>query len=172
MLKAPEDQAEAEASFRRALAVAESLIGNPEADNHCYTMGLVGPLNELAWELVKPSSVQPSDAQLAVRLSRRTVDWEPTQSGFWNTLGVAYYRLGDWSSSASALQKSMDLSGGGDAADWFFMAAVDQRLGKPEQARHLFDKAISWIKQNPDRVKGRESELHQFQSETALLLSR
>ena len=49
MLTAPADQAEAEASFRRALAVAESLIGNPEADKHCYTMGLVGPLNDLAW---------------------------------------------------------------------------------------------------------------------------
>jgi tetratricopeptide (TPR) repeat protein len=172
LLTAPADQAEAEASFRRALAVAESLIGNPEADKHCYTMGLVGPLNDLAWALVKRAPVQCSDAELAVRLLRRTIDWEPTQSGFWNTLGVAYYRLGDWSSSASALQKSMDLSGGGDAADWFFMAGIDQHLGKAQQARQRFDQTVSWMKRNPDRLKGREAELHQFQAETALLLSK
>lgn len=172
MLTAPADKPEAEVSFRRALAVAESLIRNPEADKHCYTMGLVGPLNDLAWELVKRAPVQFSDAQLAIRLSRQTVDWEPTQSGFWNTLGVAYFRVGDWSSAASALQKSMDLSGGGDAADWFFMAAIDQHLGKPQQAHQRFDQAVSWMKKNPDRVKEREAELHQFQAETALLLSR
>jgi tetratricopeptide (TPR) repeat protein len=172
MLTAPADKAEAEASFRRALAVAESLVGNAEADKHCYTMGLVGPLNDLAWELVKRAPVQLSDAELAIRLSRQTVAWEPTQPGFWNTLGVAYYRRGDWSSSASALQKSMDLGGGGDAADWLFMAAIDQRLGKHQQAQQRFDQAVSWMEKNPDRVKGREAELHQFQAETALLLSR
>jgi serine/threonine protein kinase/tetratricopeptide (TPR) repeat protein len=172
MLTAPDDQAEAEALFRRALAVSESLIGNPEAAKHCYTMGLVGPLNDLAWALVKRAPVQLSDAQLAVRLSRQTVEWEPAQAGFWNTLGVAYYRLGDWSSSASSLQKSMVLNGGGDAADWFFLAAIEQHLGKPQQAHQRFDQAVSWMENNPDRVKGREAELHQFQAETALLLSR
>jgi tetratricopeptide (TPR) repeat protein len=171
-LKAPEAQAEAEASFRRALAIAESLIKDPEVAKHCYTMGLVGPLNDLAWTLVQHAPVQPSDAQLAVRLSRQTVDWEPNQPGFWNTLGVAYYRLGDWSSSASALQKSMDLSGGGDPADWFFLAATNQHVGKAQEAQRLFDQAVSWMEKNPDRVKGREAELHQFQAETALLLSK
>jgi tetratricopeptide (TPR) repeat protein len=172
MPKAPEDQAEAEASFRRALAVAESLLGNAEAGKHCYTMGLVGPLNDLAWELVRRAPVQRSDAQLAVRLSRQTVDWEPTQSGFWNTLGVANYRLGDWSAAASALQKSMDLSGGGDAADWFFLAAIDQHLGMRQQANQRFAQAVSLMKSHPDQVKAREAELHSFQAEAALLLSR
>jgi tetratricopeptide (TPR) repeat protein len=172
LLTAPEDQVEAEASFRRALAVGESLIGNPEAAKHCYTMGLVGPLNDLAWALVRRPLVSFSDAQVAIRLSRKTVDWEPTRSGFWNTLGVAYYRLGDWSSAASALQKSMDLNNGGDAADWFFLAAVDQHLGKPQQARQRFDQAVSWMERNPDRVQGREAELNQFRKETAMLLSK
>ena len=172
MLKAPEDQAEAEASLRRALGVAESLIKDPEVAKHCYTMGLVGPLKDLAWAVVKHRSVRPSDAQLAIRLSRQTVDWEPNQPGFWNTLGVAYYRLGDWPSASSALQKSMDLNGGGDPADWFFLAATHQHVGKAQQAQQLFDKSVDWIRKNPDKVKGREAELQQFQAETALLLSR
>ena len=172
MLKAPEDRAEAEASLRHAFGVAESLIKDPEVAKHCYTMGLVGPLNDLAWAVVKHASVLPSDAQLAVRLSRRTVDWEPNQAGFWTTLGVAYYRLGDWSSASSALQKSMDLNGGGDAADWFFMAAIDQHLGKTQQSQQLFDKSVDWMRKNPDKVKGREAELQQFQAEVARLLSK
>ena len=172
MLKAPEDQAEAEASLRRALGVAESLIKDPEVAKHCYTMGLVGPLNDLAWAVVKHASVRPSDAQLAIRLSRQAVDWEPNQPGFWNTLGVAYYRLGDWSSASSALQKSMDLNGGGDPADWFFLAATNQHVGKAQQAQQLFDKSVAWMRKNPDKVKGREAELQQFQAEIALLLSR
>src|SRR5262249_7665534 len=129
LLTSPEDKAEAEGAFRHALAVAERLMGKPEVAKHCYTMALVGPFNDLAWDLVRRPPAQPDDGALAVRLARQAIEWEPDQAaaGFWNTLGVAYYRLGDLSSAASALQKSMDLNGGGNPSDWFFLAAIDHQ---------------------------------------------
>ena len=39
---------------------------------------------------------EPDDAALAVRLARKAVEWEPEQSAYWNTLGLAHYRAGDW----------------------------------------------------------------------------
>jgi tetratricopeptide (TPR) repeat protein len=173
LLTAPTDKLEAEATFRRALAVTETLIGNPEAAKHCYTMALVGPFNNLAWDLVRTPPVQISDAGLAVRLARQAIEWEPTRAaGVWNTLGIALYRLGDWSSAASAIGKSMELSGGSDPTDRLVMAAIDHHRGKPAEARKLFSRTIDWLEQNPDKVKGREQELESLRKEIGVLVSK
>jgi eukaryotic-like serine/threonine-protein kinase len=172
LLTAPADKPEAESSFRRALAVAESLIGDREAAKHCYTMGLVGPFNDLAWALVRRPDVTPSDADLALRLARQATDWEPKQAGLWNTLGMARYRLGDRSSAAAAFQKSMDLNDGGDPADWFFLAALDHHAGRKQEARRWFDRSVAWMEQNQGRDKERDAELAQFRQEVAAILSK
>jgi hypothetical protein len=39
---------------------------------------------------------------------------------FWNTLGVAHYRAGEFQSAVSALSRSVELRSGGDGADYFF----------------------------------------------------
>jgi serine/threonine protein kinase/tetratricopeptide (TPR) repeat protein len=173
LLKAPADRLEGEASFRRALAVAAGLIGKPEVSQHCYTMALAGPFNDLAWDLVRRPPTQPSDAALAVHLARQAIEWEPDQaSGFWNTLGLAYYRLGDWSSAASALQKSMDLNNGGNPADWLFLAAIDHHRGNKEQARRWFDQSAAWLEKNRGWDNDQDAELRQFREEAALVLSK
>jgi tetratricopeptide (TPR) repeat protein len=173
LLTAPTDKVESETSFRRALAVAEALIGNPEASKHCYSMALAGPFNSLAWDLVRMPPVQNTDAELAVRLARQAIEWEPDRSGgTWNTLGVAYFRLGDWSAAASAIRKSMELNQGADPADRLFMAAIDHHHGKPAEARRLFDQTVAWLKRNPDKIKGREQELEAFRKEIGVLVSK
>jgi serine/threonine protein kinase/tetratricopeptide (TPR) repeat protein len=171
LLTAEEDNAEARARFLRALEVAESLIGNEEAARHCYTMGLVGPVCDLAWDLVKRPTVQSAAAQRAVRLSRQATAWEPDQAACWRVLGVAYFRLGEWSPAESALGKSMDLDKTEDPADLFFLAAIDHRRGNQRQARRYYHDALALMQRNSDQLKDRQDELRRIRDEIAAGLS-
>jgi len=51
-------------------------------------------------------------------LAEEAIALRPDVGGIWNTLGVARYRVGDWSGAIEALNESMDLRSGGDALDW------------------------------------------------------
>ena len=70
-----------------------------------------------------------------LELARKAVRLAPERGDFWNTLGVAHYRAGDWKDAAAALGESMRLRDGGDANDWLFMAMVRYRLDEPERQR-------------------------------------
>jgi eukaryotic-like serine/threonine-protein kinase len=167
LLTKPADAVEADASFRRALAVAEGLLDNKDADQHCFRIQLVGPFNSLAWALARRPPARAGDADMAVRLARKTVEWEPEQSAYWNTLGVAYYRDGNWSAAIDALTRSIELSKGGTPADWFFLACIDQQRGKVDEARRWYDRAVTWVQQNPPPDKAQAAELEEFRYETA-----
>src|SRR5262249_55670061 len=95
---------EAETAFRKAVELA------PEyAKAH----------NTLAWLQVSYPEVPQREPGEAVRLAKAAVAMEPEMREFWNTLGVAYYRAGEWTPATEALEKSMQLKdgGGGDAHD-------------------------------------------------------
>jgi serine/threonine protein kinase/tetratricopeptide (TPR) repeat protein len=184
-LTAPEDSAEADAATGRACAVAESMIGNKEAGYPCFRKGLAVAFNNLAWELVRRPSERPDRLASAVRLGRQVVAWEAKEAKEaeqangrntqgvahyfgWNTLGVAYYRTGDLDAAAAALEKSTALNRGGDANDWFFLAAIRHRQGRAEEARRLYDRAVAWMRQDPAR--SRDADLIRFQAEAAQVL--
>jgi tetratricopeptide (TPR) repeat protein len=170
------DSAGADAAFRRALAVAEGVLDDKGADQHCYRMALIAPLNDLAWSLVKRPGAKPDDIALAVRLARRAAEWRaeepnayaPQGAAVWNTLGVAHYRAGDWASAAACLQRAMDQGGGGDPCDWFFLAAVRHRQGDPASARDWYDRAASWLQQHGQRAQ--DAQLRETQAEVARVL--
>jgi eukaryotic-like serine/threonine-protein kinase len=170
LLPVPADAAESDSFFRSALQVAEPLLGDKNADSHCYRIELSGPFNELAWALVRRPPAQDSDTALAIRLARKTVDWEPGQAAYWNTLGVAYYRHGDWSEAAAAIEKSVELGNGGDATDWFVLASALQKQGHSGEARRWFDRAVSWIERNPIPDKARTAEIRGFREEATRIL--
>ena len=50
--------------------------------------------------------------------------------------------------AAEALEKSMSLNKGGEAADWFFLAMTRWRQGQPAEARKWFDRAVAWTRKN------------------------
>ena len=94
-------------------------------------------LNNLAWLLASVPDVPPQDPSQALEAARKAVSLEPENWMFWNTLGVAAYRAGDWKAAEEALEKSMGLNKGGEAADWFFLAMTRQRQGRPDEARQV-----------------------------------
>ena len=60
---------------------------------------------------------------------------------YWNTLGVAYCRAGDWNAAHAALERSMQLRSGGDSHDWFFLAMACWNRGDRKQALTWLERA-------------------------------
>jgi tetratricopeptide (TPR) repeat protein len=125
--------------------------------------------NHLAWFLSTCPEAKFRDPKRAVELAQKAVELAPTDLNFQNTLGVAYYRLGDAKAALAALNKSV--TKGGTAHDWFFLAMVHRALGDREEAQKWYDKAVLWLEKNsqamaqdPRRVSDLE-ELRRFRSE-------
>ena len=60
-------------------------------------------LNDLAWQLVKLPGGELSDHRKAVRFSEQACQLEPENGDFQSTLGVAYYRAGNYEKALDAL---------------------------------------------------------------------
>jgi serine/threonine protein kinase/tetratricopeptide (TPR) repeat protein len=123
-------------------------------------------LNNCAWQLAVGPEPRLRDPRQAVDLAKRAVDLAPKNGTFWNTLGAAQYRAGDWKAAIAALDKSMELRKGGDSFDWFFLAMARWQLGDKEKARTWFDKAVQWM----DKNQPKNEELSHFRAEAAELL--
>jgi tetratricopeptide (TPR) repeat protein len=125
-------------------------------------------LNNLAWLLATcpdPSIRQPVDA---LAYAQRAVKLQPDEGTYWNTLGVAQYRLQHLEEAAQAFRQSMSLRarGEGDAFDWYFLAMIDARKGQKQSARHWYDEAVAWS----SRWQEGDDELYRFRTEAAELL--
>ena len=107
-------------------------------------------------------------ASQAVELAKEAVALVPEEGVYWNTLGVAYYRVKAWTAAAGALERSMRLRSGGDPYDWFFLAMVRHRQGRQEEARQWYDRAAAWSRANPSASR---DELPRFQAEAVRVLN-
>jgi tetratricopeptide (TPR) repeat protein len=101
-----------------------------------------------------------------VELAKKAVELAPGQGLYWNTLGVAHYRAGDWEAAIAALDKAKQLHNGGDIYDWFFLAMTHWQLAHKEEARKWFDKAVEWMEKN----RPSDEDLRRFRAEAAELL--
>jgi eukaryotic-like serine/threonine-protein kinase len=123
-------------------------------------------LNDLAWFLATAEVSAHRDPALAVELGKRAVELSPEVRGYWNTLGVAHYRAGDCKAAVRSLEKSMQLSKGGDGDDWFYLAMAYWRLGHKEDARKWYGQASEWM----DKNKPKNEELRRFRAEAEELM--
>jgi tetratricopeptide (TPR) repeat protein len=172
MLAEPVDSAEADVSIRRAVQVADTLIGNRSAALPCFRKELVGPFSGLAWNLVSQAPLRPGDVSTAVRIARQAVDWDSERPDSWRSLGMACYRSGDWQSASASIGRAMVLANGGNAADWFLMAAIEHRLGNDKDARRWYDRAVSWLKEDPESDDSRGPELRRSREEAIKALGQ
>src|SRR5262249_43179218 len=95
--------------------------------------------NDLAWLLATRTEPQRRNPARALELAKKAVAMAPNEGTFWNTLGAAHYRAGDWNAAIEALHKSMELRRGGDGYDWFFLALAHRQLGQKDEARKWYD---------------------------------
>jgi tetratricopeptide (TPR) repeat protein len=125
-------------------------------------------MNNCSWVLVDCPDETLRDPDLGVAFAEKAVTKDPEQGNSWNTLGVAYYRKGDWLKARTSLEQSMKLSKGGDPNDWFFLAMACQRLGDVGQARAWRDKASLQLDENEPK----DENLLRYRAETDALLGR
>jgi tetratricopeptide (TPR) repeat protein len=144
---------EAEQLSRRGITILKEL---EEAD----------PRNDLAWVLSTGPLPGLRDPRLALKLARQVLEQRPQAGVHWTTLGVAHYRICDWSAAIEALEKAVQLDSGGEPTGWFFLAMACWQKGDKEKARPWFDKAVQWMEKNPLY----DEELRRFRSEAAALL--
>jgi eukaryotic-like serine/threonine-protein kinase len=122
--------------------------------------------HRLAWLLATCPDAKVRDPGRAVELARKAVQLEPKQGFYWQTLGYAEYRAGNWKSAIAALEKVKALGSPGDSLEWYPLAMAHWRLGHKEEARTWYDQAVAWMEKNQPK----NEELRRLQAEAAELL--
>jgi WD40 repeat protein len=129
-------------------------------------------LNNEAWRLATGPAAQRDPAR-ALQLIQNAVKREPEQATFWNTLGVAQYRNGQYKEAVAALEKSLAAGQGrSDAFDLFFLAMCHAKLGDPAKAKDCFEKAVKWVEAQKNLPAQYVEELKAFRAEAAETLLR
>jgi tetratricopeptide (TPR) repeat protein len=97
--------------------------------------------NDLAWLQLHHPDPARGDLASAVAMARQVVETCPDGAVYWNTLGVAHLRTGEYSAAIAALNRAIALGDGGTAFDEVFLALAHAHLGHPELARHRLAQA-------------------------------
>jgi serine/threonine protein kinase/tetratricopeptide (TPR) repeat protein len=149
---------------RRLYEEALKLQRSALRPGHPATLRTMG---SLAWMLATASDVKVRDPKRALELAKELVEATPKEGGRWNTLGVAYYRAGDWKGAIAALEKAEELARGKSLGyNAVFLAMAHWQLGEKDKARQWYDRAVGWMEEN----KSNDPELLQFRAEAAQLL--
>jgi WD40 repeat protein len=128
---------------------------------------------DMAWQLATIAEPELRNPRDALRWARNAVRLAPESPVCWNTLGAVHYRLGQYQEAIAALQKSIQLNADVPTAeDALFLAMSHQRLGRPDQARAWFDRALQarhdFTSNDPRRIE----ELDRIQAEAEALLTQ
>jgi hypothetical protein len=166
-LKAEGRLAEAETAWQRALDLLTALRGaDPGAPD--LRQRWCDCANDLAWLQLNHPDPARCDPIAAVALSRQVVETCADCGVYWNTLGAAYLRAGDFGLAIAALDRSTALTSGGTAFDDVFLAMAHARLGNLEEAsEHLAQAMLRMEQDHPGHP-----ELTRFCDEARSLLSQ
>jgi eukaryotic-like serine/threonine-protein kinase len=112
---------------QEAIAAAQTYPENPNK------------LNYLAWELVKLPGGEMTGYRKALRFSEEACQLEPENGNLLNTLGVAYYRVGNYEKALDVLSRSDKINAlrykGSRPSDLAFLAMAHQQLGHGKEAQ-------------------------------------
>jgi serine/threonine protein kinase/tetratricopeptide (TPR) repeat protein len=172
-------------AYRRQLARAHDLTarlatstdqGNQAREEYCrvieqYRLALpydagADTLNNYAWLLADCPEAALRDPARAVALARQATERAPERAPCWNTLGVAYYRAGEWQKAIAALEKSCQTGAGGDPWDWFFLAMANWQLGNRAEAAEWYEKADRRLRETVPKPE----ELSRYRAEARAVL--
>jgi tetratricopeptide (TPR) repeat protein len=166
------------ADFQKLLAALEAKVDENiaaardavrrEPNDVGRTRRLASMLNDLSWGLATRPDPARRDATKAVTLADELVTHAPNDANYWNTLGVARYRAGDFRGAIDALKKYRELRT--DNTEWsnpFFLAMAYWGLGNKDEARRWYGIAVEWMDKHPAYST---ATMKRFRSEAAELL--
>jgi serine/threonine protein kinase/tetratricopeptide (TPR) repeat protein len=125
-----------------------------------------GLLTSYAWSLGVCPDSKLRDAELGLALAGKLVEKAPESGMAWNIRGLALYRAGDFPAALEALKRAVGLHAGGDSVDWFLLAMAYYRLGRQEEGRLWYDRALQW---RADKNRVSVVELRLLRNEAAEL---
>jgi tetratricopeptide (TPR) repeat protein len=123
-------------------------------------------LAETAWSMIANPGADRRDPDQALRLALRAVEQAPNNGGYWNTLGVAHYRAGNFREACEALKNAAQFRFLGHRYDGFFLAMAEWQLGRAKEARDAYDGSVQRMLENSPN----DQEQHRFCAEAAELL--
>jgi serine/threonine protein kinase len=116
--------------------------------------------NEWAWMLATWPDAKYRDPDRAIALARKAVELAPEHAGFWNTLGVAAYRVQDWRAAIEALIRRKNcrlansLPGTPSSSPW----RTGSSAKKNRPARNTSRPSRGWRKGSPKMKNSAASE--------------
>lgn len=123
--------------------------------------------NQIAWFLATTPFLPLRDPARAVELAGKAVEKAP-RAERWNTLGVAYYRAGNWKAAIEALEMAETLASDQHLAfDGFFLAMGFWRTDRQGEARRWYDQSVQWMEKN----RPGNAELIRFRAEAEEVLN-
>jgi len=108
--------------------------------------------DKLAWILLTCPEQRLRDPPRALQLAQEAVQRAPEEGPYWNTLGVACYRAGQWQEAIEALETSLRLYEGRDFSfNGFFLAMSHWQQGRKDEAHRWYDDSVAWMREHrPD----------------------
>jgi serine/threonine protein kinase/tetratricopeptide (TPR) repeat protein len=126
---------EATPAFRRARALYDKLVDtNPDAPAFAQ---------DYAWFLADCPDPCCSDVRRALRLAEQAVAHPSPDPDWWNILGIARYRTGDWQAAVEALNQSITSQPANRSWDGFYLAMAHWKLGDQQLARNWYQQACT-----------------------------
>ncbi len=150
----------ASVSFDAALACIDTLEPSPSTRRQ-----LAARLNDIAWSSLAETQPQTECLTLALRVAQVAVRFAPKRAEYWNTLGVAHFRTGEWAAAYEALKKTTRLRPP-NAFDDFYLAMTFWHLGERQEALKHFDAALVEL----ERTSRYDRALESVREEAAALL--
>jgi serine/threonine protein kinase/WD40 repeat protein/Tfp pilus assembly protein PilF len=128
--------------------------------------------NNLAWDLATAPDPLPRELSLAVELAKQAVQQVPGEAFYWNTLGVAHYRSGEWQAAIRALLEAERLAPGKYFSfNAFFLAMCHRQLDDLVKAMDYYNRGVRWCRENQAKLPATEQqELKAFRAEAEALL--
>lgn len=98
--------------------------------------------------LTRRPMTEGRDGKQAVELARQLTADRPDNALYWNTLGAALYRAGDWKAATQALEGAQQRRPPGKehGGDFLWLAMAQWRLNEREAARAAYQRGAEWLK--------------------------
>ena len=154
-----------ETALRGAVSRFEILV-REFPDDSGYRRHLADSLNSLARVLLV--SLDRPSLEESRRAAGKAVDAFPGDASYISTLGAAQYRMGDWRGAVGSLQRTVQLSDGGAAFEFLYLAMAHWQLGDKAEA-------VAWHRKAVEEMAKSESEdleLQQLQVEAEGLMGQ
>jgi serine/threonine protein kinase/Tfp pilus assembly protein PilF len=125
-------------------------------------------IESFAWNIMLIEPEHLRNPAGAVKMATKTVEATPEVGSAWCSLGLAYYRNGQYEEALEALLKSIELQTTDRDAIFtkFLLSMVNHQLGQEQQANQCFEQAFDSMEQ---KIRDNDSFLWWFAEASELL---